>query len=653
MNTTLLRGVLFVALLTFSFSFVSATVDFTSPYYFFDFEDMPVTYEPTYCGASYQGCLYPYISNGSRDGDPLQSSDFRVALNSTDPQTTFNKVGDWAFQSIDMEQGVGHQAYPNFYALMNAASSPSPVTWTFWVYVGSDDGISTPLFHDGARAGSVDRGVMFVVNDVGDIIIDGDCRDTRYLVLDTNLSKDTWYHLVIGGTGGTSLTHADIANDGGVFLNGNPVGVTMVNMTETFSGVSVAPFCQLFLGAIDPYSTNLSLCYDTWENATKPDPTTDFVYMLLDDLGAYQVQFNQSDAQTLYNGGVGLNPFDPEPPIVTEQPPDIVLDTSDYEYVDFRDYFGGGVDYYVWIYNTETDAWDYTTEAWVYNVSYNGDTVIVLSYLDTDTLNVYSYDREVSSLLRYMACNGVGCTNTSTLFVRVGGSYTSFPLPDAYVGYSPDDLTLDVGENETIIYGDYFELVDDTPEYVLYIYNIAGSSLWTRLEAGDTGSLSCLNYTATAFSINLVATSPDCEYRAKILYQDEYDPTDLSDAIFTDVFTIKTVGAGTQDTIADVLGADTSGIFGNMLRMFPNTDNNATKLFIVVCALLIVIGSAGAIAYNGSGTLAGFVGGLGSVVVVIFFSVIGYIPIWMIALIILGGVLIGAGFFRQSIMGGI
>lgn len=583
--------------LSFTFFFIPSTTAINDSWLYYDFD---YTGNLTYIDTSIPGETLDLVSTD---------------LNTL---TSFSHLGDFGLYGSEPD---GYYAVsPKFTATSNETAN----TTSFWAYFpnygtstgyqlfgyGTYDSWGLPGYAIGAQTAGTDGVQLIIQHGSG---AGSACATTTGSLYKTNnnFSFNTWHHIVY-------VYNASNAGYPYLFVNGNDEpwtsysgGIDAPKMTDTsgnrsYLSAGIANGCSAFGLRASSFTTSASY---------------------VDELNIYNRELSSAEIEQLYNSGYGYNPYTNETPTQIASIANILLGTQSSESRDLGDYFIGETNISI---NFSYDSASY--EAYYGAYANAGDFAIL--FTDIDSAIFYSYSAQVpQTAMTLSACNNNGCTNT-TIYFEVSG----FGTPTA-IG-SIDDWSIVYDQTETREFSDYF--AGYTRRFLQYTDPDDGVTV-VNVSSGFPANNTCFSAAIVGDTLQVRGeNSIGCSVDAVMTVDDTL--TSASSNAFTIIIT----------PISQIGGGEILSYFSNFLDVFPSSDDldNTTKsLFVFVFVLVIIVSSVFLVREGADAKIVGIGSAVAMFFLLIFFTAIGYIPIWIIIMLFLLLAVLGIGFMRSRVMG--
>jgi len=469
-----------------------------------------------------------------------------------------------------------------------------------WFNLDSTSGFKTIFSQHGGGTG---RMIMAVDANVMELQLNG------AIVLNsaTSLSADTWYNYVLTRDG----------NNFEVFLNGVSDGTgtstSVIQQVNTQFGI--------YGGTLSPFDGGL------------------------DETSIYSKVLSQSEITSIYNTGTGLTfselgvESEGVPPGVNQSFSDITLLPVGVRTFDLNQYFYGYDAIELKYYSENLDEWFVVdldlTETRETNILGN---IIIQLDVGTDSESVETIyatikgnSLEYDDLVYITASNEVGATTPQTFNVYVNYTSPVDQLPDYYsaftsVGLEYNDVE-NINLNDNYNYYDYITLSIGSEEITIYLNgsndfgNITTSEYNVSLEnIGTYIALTILSYEEDSeFDINIIACNDD--------------------------------GCDSERTFSVAI-SEAGDVPSDVPDWFPNPPEGE-KLYWAIGIMVIFIVGVSFIGASEDVGLQGIIsfGLIGLFALFLMFSIIGWIPIWILVLLVI--VVVGyVSFMLKNVIGG-
>lgn len=516
------------------------------------------------------------------------------------------------FSSADLISGFSGNTQESTNNWVYRSDNTTPFdTLSLWFYI-PDSAISTSysLYHikddlrlcagHAASIANPDNTSLYVFLRTG-TSGSASCTDatTRIVRAHTPLPTQEWVHLVVYA-------------GGGVYIN------NVQATTSTYVGSGGAAYLT---DSNDIRIGEIAGSYNISGAASSSD-------IFIDEFALFNRSLLASERALLYNNGAGYSPYDTSPPYQTASIATISLSYNDIDTRDMTDYFNSATDYLV----------NFTYKAAAHQVDTNGTTYygtdFTMSFVNSTTLKIWSQAATVINLpLTITASNAYGSVSANT-YLTISG----YDNPTQWASIS--NLVLVGSEEKSRVFGDYF--TGYTRRFIQY-------------NDPDTGAHINVDYTAprgnSCFGVKIVGDTAYFQGRNKDNCNVVINMTvdDESSAAYGN-FTLTT----------EVLNAQATGGAGlnyieNSLNFFPDASSLSTrgKLLYVIVTLVIFIAAFATIASKSQ--IGGFFAtgvSLVFLITIIFYTSLGYIPIWMTVMLFLVAIIVAVGFFRRTVFGG-
>ena len=618
----------------FSLPAVSAN-NLTDALDYWDFEDIISPYNSSY-------------PNGVDNNDGF-ATDSVIFTESKTLVITDSVIGDYAVQSYypyGVEQTINGNGWGDACADNTQGNVSYHCSLSLWFRISGSDNITHPVIGTrGSSSINFGSGTFLIdQNDYPVLLYTQSNATGGWVRFNTSIAKDTWYHAVI------AIREADTSYDSDaidLYLNGT--NITKYNASGEAMFVTGSGTYQTLIGEslisggvygsggilIENYTLGLPSA------DIKPiDTTNEFRLIEVDEVGVWGYYFNQSEVDSLYNNGTGFNPFNPADVSVDASIPEQYIARNAVTTIDFTNYFSSATGYsgqstclVDGVFSVETVS---TTNA-------SSCDAFTLAMYDSDTLTILCKSTVVQDQsITITGTNADSSASTSFLF-NCGSSQAQGTLDTVSV-IKPDNAALYHPESVSYDINDYF--VGETTTDLFYVFAADYTSgTWDIYGAGDTGSTNCVSITNNGFRATFTSTADDCEniIRFGLYREDGY--------AYTQTFRVDVYNTTTPLYAAGDI--NTSTFTGRFLSLFPADASQQEKFSWVFVSLLAIILIVGWIAYeSGHTTMPIVVGVMASIFAIVFFTSIGYIPLWMVFVPALLLLFVVIGKFRSGVLGG-
>lgn len=574
----------FLALFVFFITF-SSVFALDDAILFYDFEDGPDS-------------TFTDVSNISVD-----------ANNTGSPYDVTAISGDWAFYGTSTDYSIGevNTSYYNGSGYLTTNR-----TYVFWIYGNRHSAADRHMIlSDGANglidttnAGAVEIRAHMASdsNDALEIAIrESGVGYQIYTTPDNSLNPSQWNHIAVlirNTTGGNLQT----------YINGDPVTATL---TLSNPGASTAPSAGA--GRNDLYIGNFGSVQAI---------STSSSGFFLDDVGIYDRHLSESEVEQLYGGGTAFNPYRAEPPTQIASIANVQLGTQESVSVNYGDFFLSETNI------TFTFAYDSASYEAYYPVDANtGD--FYVDFTDIGSVTWYSYSAQVPQTpINITASNSAGSTTVTTYF-----SVSGFGVPTQLA--SIDDIFLSSTGTVSRTFSDYFS--GYTRRFVQYVDPDDGVTV-VNVTNGFPDTNSCFAAEIIGDVVTFTGQGVVCDASLTFIVDDE-----VTSATSNAVTLIVNATAATR----------ANDFWGDVLSIFPDSDTLTTSakvgiilgmvLFTAVLFVLMISNAAntGATVFLGMGL------GITIVLEIILFTALGYIPVWMTAIVFILGAIISTAFVYE------
>ena len=518
--------------------------------------------------------------------------------------TSSAKLGDWAV-------GINNDGYINTSNIGNSGSWEHTIS--FWLRIEDPlSSITSPIYYYGRTGATELTNHGFVL----DVITDIDGYNLRYQPIlsstryqgrlsELRLNYGEWYHIV------TNI-NLDTSTFGGSSINNNyNLYVNNVLQNTTNSGGSTSVTLQSHDRRFNLATANVGF--------------KSTINKLVDQVIVYNYTLSESEVSQLYNQGFGLDPFDESQPQQVASIAPIGMNFQTFADRPLNTFFIGETYYQVeFAYNLAT----YTINA--SGTANAGGFAVQLD--STGLMRVFSYNTPINQLpITVRACNQYGCASTTVTLTIGSGEAEGGVIGMASVA----DLNLVEGQTGTRQFSFFFsnydnrfiEFVDPDTNQLVYV------------SAGFPNDNSCFTASINGDLATWTAKNTTCSVNTRLIADDGTTSTPSN--------TFKVNVIAEQSGIAFV---------DNFLGIFPDPDTLpfSARMFYVVLTMLLTGVLAVFLVYNTkeiSPTIIVMMTSLLLFFEVIFFTAIGYIPIWIIAVGAIGVLVIGIGWFSNRSVG--
>ncbi len=332
----------------------------------------------------------------------------------------------------------------------------------------------------------------------------------------------------------------------------------------------------------------------------------------------------------MYNDGQGQNPFDPQPPQQVASIGVINLGTQTDQLVDFGDFF---------INEEWTELYfEYDLASYFVNNSegftyVNTGDFAVQAISDTE-YRFYSFTAQVQQVpMNLTVCNNLDCVTTSVFFAVEG-----FGAPQQIASVA--DWNIKTNSQASRTFSDYFQAY--TRPFFQFTDPDDGVTL-VNVTVGQPSVNSCFEASVTGDVLTIVTIDNECSLQARFVVDD------TQTAAFGNYFTL------TVD--ASVTPEEGNFFTESFFSLYPPEGelSNRTKLFVVLAHFFVLFAAAIFIRAETPGSSSDkFLGVVVSVVTVLllfFFTSLGYIPIWIVLVVAMIALLTGVSVFRRGVVG--
>lgn len=524
------------------------------------------------------------------------SGNIILDMSTGDLATTSAKVGNWAVEGDGDDEELNASGYDT----SNPGYLKSFSLWTKPAYTGTSTtydlfsyGTNSVIVQQGAHARVIDDGRLEIV--LGKQT--GGCVATNANIWETDdepLTIGSWNHVVI------AITQNDPSPQITVYVNNQEQNITKTQGT----------LVNYQFGGLTKLLNATTDCFTGTRSS-----------VAIDEFTVYNYTINAANVTTLYNSGYGFNPYSTDLPEQIASINTIDLDTYETEERNMSDYFLN--DQYFQLNFTYDSTSYFANETQSVNT---GD--FAIQFIDADTIRFYSYGNFViQTPMTLEACNVNGCIE-ATIYFQVQG----FGIPSQIASVADWDIPEGVKQYRT--FSDYFSTY--TRRFLQYI---SPDDNVTLINVSSTTSDENRLFTAEIIGDRIYITGNNSgQVQARMIVDDEV--TGVNGNYFT--ITIQQV-------------SESAGYINRATGFFPDADDLSTgsKILYVLITMFVLIGAGILLSKESTNpsTIVPAVTGAGIVLTIVFYTAIGYIPIWVVVLIGLLIVILSVGYFKQRTVG--
>ena len=517
------------------------------------------------------------------------------------------KIGDWAVSMSETTHFINS----------SGLSNSNPRSYSFWLYPTSTyTTTSYKIFSDAFSYNSNHEGWHFwlgVDNNAGtSSVVQTDMQQFTLITgqggggatphirwENTTIVYDEWNHI-------TLLMNNDRPSGATLYINNEEMNSSGGSDTDgSFTGENI------IIGGIHSGSSSGGV------NTNSPKNIDQFI--------RYNRILSEQEISALYNNGIGADPFDSSSPTQIASIAPVNLAFNGFLQYDLNDFFTGATSYDI--------TFNYSLAS--YNVS-SGDSVNTGDFaiqLENNLVNFFGLNNEVQPVTLNINAHNTGGTTTTTTTLRVGFGASNIPFQIASVA----PITLTPTTSTTRRFSDFF--MDYTNTYIEYVDPDTQQTV--TVSAGFPNSNSCISTNINGDILTVTAKNITCSINARLVVDDGIT------GVYSNEFRISVTQSGTEtgseylNTIFNLLPpADTIGFAARMLYVA------IVMIFTAMAGAFIIFSTP-----NINGTLIS--AGIGVLLLseFLFFTAIGYIPIWIVITLGSLAAVIGISIFRTNTMG--
>lgn len=518
--------------------------------------------------------------------------------------TATAKIGNWGMRSTDDTQYIQNSDFGQLPANVNNSVS-------FWVFP-EDMQVSTyydlfSLQFSLENGNEQPRGLHARITPSGEIETyfsrssssgGAACSSGAYRLMITsgaNIAVGEYTHVVIQTYRGEEYN---------VYINGEEVN-------NTVTGTGSINFATGTAG--DRIGTTKTNCFSNTESTKYIDQFIRYSNKTL----------TQQDIMDLYNAGIGRDPFTTSAPTQVANIANVVLGFQTSSVRDFNDYFQDAINYSL--------SFDYALASYLIQnqeqANINNDFAVAIN---NNQISFWGFNTEVQPVtITVNACNNNGCL-TQDFTLRVGFSSGA---PQQIASVAP--LQLGYTQSRSLRYSDFF--IDYNNRFIEYVNPDNAQIVF--VSEGNPNSNQCFTASINGDLVTITSKELSCQVNARLVVDDG------NTGVYSNEFSISVVDV--QETGSEYLNL--------VLGLFPpaNTISFSARMLYVVLALVFTA-LAGIIlifVYPSNTALVPI--GVTAIILmeIVFFTAIGYIPIWVIAMATVTSIIVAILFFSRAFGG--